>query len=74
VKAMSSKNATLDQLIRRARTERDLSLRQAGALVGVSGECWRQWELGIVPKAKHLAKISDSLGISLSDLFFVIDS
>lgn len=41
-------------------------------MAGVSGECWRQWELGVVPKINQLAKIADSLEISIIDLFSVI--
>ena len=63
---------TLADMLRAAREERRLSLREAGALVGVSGEAWRQWELGVEPSARHLAKVSDSMGIPLTDIFFVI--
>ena len=74
--SMSRRKAHQDlaSLLQHERVARGLSLRQAGALAGVSGECWRQWELGHVPKINQLAKLSDSLEIPIIDLFSVIRS
>jgi DNA-binding XRE family transcriptional regulator len=71
-KLAQKSSPTLADMLRAAREERCLSLREAGALVGVSGEAWRQWELGVEPSARHLAKVADSMGIPLTDIFFVI--
>ena len=55
--------------IAKARKARGLSLRDAGKRLGISRQCWHQWETGYhSPTLRTARRIANALDMSLSDM------
>ncbi len=55
--------------IARAREAKGLSLRDAAKRLGISRQCWHQWESGYrTPTLKTAHRIADALDTSLSEM------
>ena len=56
--------------IRARREKRGITIAEAADRVGVSRQCWHNWECGkAVPLASYLPGIAEALGCGLEDLF-----
>lgn len=54
------------------RANKDLTQKQAGELVGVSKDVWRNWEKGkTYPNAEHIKKIIECYNVSYDDIIFL---
>lgn len=53
------------------RAIKNLTQEQAGALVGVSRNVWRSWEVGKVkPRIDHVKKIEEVFEVKYEELLF----
>lgn len=70
---MSKKRQTFEGMIAiwltELRTEHNMSQRQASMTVGLSANCWRNYETcRSVPSLKHMMAICDSFGMDVAEL------
>lgn len=63
---------TMKFTLKGLRANKDLTQKQAGEMVGVSKDVWRNWETGrSYPNAEHIKKILEYFSVSYDDIIFL---